>query len=209
MIILDVPQRSEEWYAGRIGIPTASSFDRILTPTGKPSSQQMSYMGELIAEWATGTPAEMFTSSAMDEGIAREPESKGYYEFETGLDVTEVGLVYLDEQRMIGCSPDGLIGDDGGLEMKNPAPHTHVGYVLESAVPKKYTLQVQGCLWICQRDWWDFMSYHPDFPPLIYRARRNEKLIKVLSAEVNTFVEKMLEQRERFTRKSTETEKAT
>jgi hypothetical protein len=88
-----------------------------------------------------------------------------------------------------GASPDGLVGDEGGIEIKCPLPHTHVSYLRAGDVPSKYIPQIQGCLWITGREWWDFMSYHPAMEDLIVRVYRDEAYIKKLADAVTSAVE--------------------
>lgn len=186
MILLDCEQRSAEWVKARLGIPTASSFEKILTPkTRKPSTQQTGYMYSLLAEWLTGEPADAAVSGFMERGTALEPEAVKWYEWERGVDVQRVGLVLRDD-RMVGCSPDGLVGDDGGLEVKCPAASTHVKYLLQGL--EGYDAQCQGALWLTGRSWWDLVAYHPTMPSRIVRYSRDEEYIEALDAEMENFL---------------------
>ena len=146
MIILDCDQNSDEWFAARLGIPTASCFDKICTPTGKSSTQSAAYMNKLLADWLLGSPSATFTNDAVARGTDLEGEARSYYEFYTGLSVQQVGFCYRDTAHLVGASPDGLVGDDGGIEIKCPLPHTHVGYLLSDTIPTAYNAQVQGPL---------------------------------------------------------------
>jgi dihydrofolate reductase len=101
------------------------------------------------------------------------------YELETDHEVTEVGFCMHDTLRC-GVSPDGLIGDDGGIEIKCPKPSTHVKYLRKGTLPSEYKAQVMGCLWITGRQWWDFMSYHPQMPNLLIRVHRDDEYINQL-----------------------------
>jgi dihydrofolate reductase len=105
------------------------------------------------------------------------------YEFMTDTKVIETGFI-LDNSGEFGCSPDGLVGEDGGLEIKCPAPHNHVDWSRKKVCPSKHYAQVQGCMWITGRKWWDFMSYHPDMKPFIVRVERDEEFIEKLAKEV-------------------------
>lgn len=180
MIRLDVEQRSDEWFRARAGVATASSFDQVLTPTGKASSQADAYANKLVAECLTGYPAQTETSAWMQRGVELEDEARDYYAFDQGVDVETVGLLLRDDRR-VGCSPDGLVGTDGMVEIKVPAPHTHVEYLLAGDLPAKYRPQVQGQLYVAERQWCDFISYHPDMPPLIVRVERDEAYIASLA----------------------------
>ncbi len=183
MRVTEYEQRSEEWFAARLGVPTASSFGRLITPTGKPSASADAYIDELIAEKITGKRIEIPTTYAMTRGTEIEPEARKNYEFINDCQVFEVGLCLHDEIDA-GASPDGLVGDDGLLEIKCPLAHTHIGYLREGKLPPKYNAQVQGQLWITGREWCDFMSYHPDMKIFIVRVERDEKYIQVLEEVV-------------------------
>lgn len=168
-------QLSAEWWELRRGIPTASSFDKILTPAkAQPSASQDDYIAELVAERYDRDnpftrPDGGFTSGLMDEGLRREPEARNWYAMQTDADVKLAGFVVSPCGRF-GCSPDGLIGGDGGLEMKNPAAKTHVRYLLDGGLPNQYRCQVHGSLVVTGRKWWDFVSYFPGLPTLLIRV---------------------------------------
>jgi hypothetical protein len=200
MILHDVIQGSTEWLAVRAGIPTASEFDRIVTPKGKLSTQAEKYMHRLLAERIMGRPVLQVPTYWMGRGQALEGEAVDYYEGVRDLDTTVIGFITNDE-RTIGASPDRFVGDDGLLELKVPAEHTHVGYLLTHGVDAEYWPQVQGQLWVTGRKWLDIMSYHPEMPPAIVRVERDEGYIATLSAGVTEFSvaleRKALELRER------------
>jgi hypothetical protein len=181
-------QGSQEWLESRLGRPTASNFSKLLTPTGKPSSSADAYINELIAQKITGELPEFYINDAMARGNELEPAAKTLYELTNDVEVVEVGLC-LHDTLECGASPDGLVGDDGGIEIKSPLPHTHVSYLRDSKLPNKYIPQVQGCLWITGREWWDFMSYHPSMQDLIVRVYRDEAYIKKLADAVTSAVE--------------------
>ncbi len=112
MIIVDVEQGTDEWFAARTGIPTASMFDKIITPTGKKSTSAKAYMNQLLADWYVGRPVDPWEGNKFTEiGNERESESRDLYAFLTDNTVEEVGFCLYDEQALIGCSPDGLVGD--------------------------------------------------------------------------------------------------
>lgn len=190
MKIHDVQQRSPEWMQLRLGIPTASDFHRILTPTGKRSSQADAYMHRLLAEWLTGAPLDSVETQWMQRGSELEDEAIAAYEFASNKKVQRVGFV-TTANGLIGCSPDGLVDDDGGLEMKCPAPQTHIGYLLSKTVDEDYKPQVQGCISICERDWWDVQSYYPGLPTSIIHAERDDRYIALLVEALAEFCEKL------------------
>lgn len=183
MRVSNLEQGSPEWLQSRLGKPTASNFGKLITPTGKPSTSAEGYINELIAQRITGELPEFYTNEAMARGNELEPSAKALYEFTTGFDVVEVGLCLHDEFEC-GASPDGLVGDEGAIEIKCPLPHTHVSYLRAGDVPGKYIPQIQGCLWITGREWLDFMSYHPAMEDLIVRVYRDEAYIKKLADAV-------------------------
>jgi putative phage-type endonuclease len=197
MIILNVEQNSPEWFEARCGIPTASSFKEIITSTGKASTSASNYMNKLLAEWVTGNKTETKQSEWMERGVLLEQEARDFYEFQTDKKVKQVGLVYRDETKMVACSPDGLL-DNSGLEIKCPAPHTHIKYLLSGKLPAEYVPQVQGSIWVTGADSWDFISYHPDIDPMLIHVERDDEYIEKLESEVNKFVSKLIKQRERL-----------
>ena len=184
MIISPYEQGTEEWLAARLGKPSASMFSKLITMTGKPSASADAYINQLLGERLTGKSEPHYTSEAMILGTEREPLARADYEFISGNKVNEVGFI-LDDSESYGCSPDGLIGEDGGLEIKCPAQTTQAGYWRDKqSGVKKYYQQIQGCMWVTDRKWWDFFSYHPDMPHVLVRVERNEEYIEKLSEQV-------------------------
>ena len=198
MIILDHEQGSPEWLAARLGKPSASMFSKLITATGKPSSSADGYINQLIAERLTGQSEPFYVTEWMARGTELEPEAREAYEFISGNDVIETGFI-LDTSFEYGCSPDGLITDEGGLEIKVPAPQTMVSYLRDNqAGVKKYWQQIQGCMWISQRKWWDFFAYHPEMPHVLVRVERDEEFISKLAVEVNAAVTEVKNQVEQY-----------
>jgi DNA-binding ferritin-like protein (Dps family) len=194
MRIIECEQGSQEWLAARRGIPTASQFHKILTPkTGKPSAQAEALRIALVAEWMTGRDAESFQSDAMARGFMLEAEARQWYELTTGHEVRQTGICMRDD-GMTGASPDGLIGDDGGLEIKCMLDAGHMAFLLQPD-PKQFYPQIQGSLWITGREWWDLLAYHPDLPSLIVRVKRDQEYIEKLGPAVDAFIARMLADR--------------
>ena len=191
MKIVECIQCSPEWWLARRGVPTASDFDKILTPkTQKASASQEPFINQLIAErFATVWPDESgFVSSAMANGIENEPIARAWYEFEHDCDVTEVGFCLSDCGRF-GCSPDGLVGDEGGIELKCPSLETHVKYLREGVLPAEYRCQVHGEILVTGRAWFDFVSYAEGLPPFCIRVVPDE-FTKQLGDELSRFCDR-------------------
>jgi hypothetical protein len=187
MIIHDVEQGTPEWFAARLGIPTASEFSKIYTPTGKVSTQAKGYMNKLLAEIITGEPVQTFEKTPwMERGNELEQEAADFYEFLKDTEVSKIGFC-TNDAREYGCSPDRLIGETGGLEIKVVAPHTMASYLLSSEIDMDYWPQVQGNMLVTGRDWWDWMAYCPKMPPLIIRVGRADEYIAGLTERLKTF----------------------
>ncbi|MCF6327560.1 MAG: YqaJ viral recombinase family protein [Devosiaceae bacterium] len=204
MIIIpneEAPQGGGLWKKLRLGIPTASNFDKIVTSTGAGSSQKKAYMNKLLGEWMTGEPAESYKSDAMEGGTILESEARLFYELQNNVEVHQVSLIYQDERRLIACSPDGLLKNciietyEKGYEAKCPMMHTHIEYLLANKLPTKYKAQVQGSMFVAGLNSWDFMSYFPGLPPLIINVKRDARFIKKLADELELFIEEMMEGR--------------
>ena len=192
LITLDCEQGSEEWLKARLGIPTATGFESIVTATGKKSSGQIKYMAELIEESILGLQDNTFKSNFMERGNQLEPLARSAYEFITGNDVIQVGGVYLDEHKEVMVSPDGLIPKlKKGLELKCPKMSTHIRYLLEGGVPAEYIVQVQANLWVTGYDTWDFVSYCPEYQKqtiYLFTAKRDEVLMKAFDKLIPQFL---------------------
>lgn len=190
MIILDHEQGTDEWKSSRLGRPTASNFSNIVTTTGYPSKQQKKYMYKLAGEKVSGNSEDIFQNSAMLRGIELEPEARDFYSIVKGVDVKQVGLC-LDDNEQFGASPDGLVGDDGLLEIKCPTMPVHVEYLLNNSLPTAYFQQVQGQMLVTGRKWCDFLSYSSGIRPLLIRVDRDEDFIKKLHIELIVFCKQL------------------
>lgn len=174
----DLEQGTDEWLRKRSTIPTASEFSKIITGGGKASSQADAYAKACALAEVTGHVPANFTSSSMSRGHELEPSARALYQLMTGNKVAQVGMVYANELKRYSCSPDSLIfNEDGtlkkGLEIKCPEIDNHIDYCLKGGLPTAYVPQVQGSMWVCGCDEWDFMSYHPDAKPLIITVKKD------------------------------------
>ena len=158
-------QRSEEWFAARLGCVTASRTADVMatTKTGY-SSSRANYMAQLITERLTQTPTEGFSTTAMQWGTDTEPQARMAYELMTGEAVVETGFVPHPTILGFGASPDGMVGSDGLIEIKCPNSATHIETLLAEKVPSKYMIQMQVQMMCCGRDWCDFVSFDPRMP---------------------------------------------
>jgi putative phage-type endonuclease len=191
--VTEIIQGSEEWLALRLGKVTAS---RVADATARTKSgwgaSRANYMAELIAERLTGVPAERFTNAAMQWGTDIEPQARAAYSFMHDADVTEIGFVEHPNIAMTGASPDGLVGEDGLVEIKCPNTATHIDTLLGQSVPGKYVTQIQWQLACTGRAWCDFVSFDPRMPErmqlFVQRIERDDKRIDDLSAEIIEFL---------------------
>ena len=189
-------QGSPEWLAIRMGKVTASKIADMMakTKTGWGASRA-NYAAQLVAERLTGVPAETFSNAAMKWGTDMEPEARDAYEFRTGLSVVQVGFVTHPAISQSGASPDGLVGDDGLVEIKAPQTSTHIETLLSAAVPGKYNLQMQWQMAVTGRKWCDWVSYDPMLPESmrLFRKRvpRDDNLITELEKEVKIFLDEI------------------
>ena len=192
-----IEQRSEEWYQVRLGKVTASRVADVVRTqaSGKPAASRANYEAELIAERLSGVPAESFASGPMQWGIETEPQAIAAYEFAKNLDVEKVGFVDHPNIQMAGASPDGLVGEDGLVEIKCPNTATHLATLLKPTPAKDYVTQMQWQMACTGRKWCDFMSFDPRLPErmqyVIHRVRRDEQRIRELESAVETFLEEL------------------
>jgi hypothetical protein len=169
MKIYNFDQGSTEWHGIRAGIPTTSEFSKIIKANGSTSDQVRNYSYQLVGERLLGRTEEGFKSDWMNRGTEMESEARELYEFLTDTKVDQVGF-FRREKPDCGCSPDGLISEDGGLELKCPKLSTHIKYLRIGKLPAEYHRQVHGSLFVTGRAWWDFMSYYPGIKPFIIRV---------------------------------------
>ena len=179
-------QGSPEWFACRLGIPTASEFDAILAngKGGAPSKTRRTYLYKLIGERLTGEPAYSYSNEHMERGKEMEAEARDWYAFACDVEPMRVGFL---RNGRVGCSPDSLIGDSGMLEIKTKLAHLQVDVLLGKELPAEHKAQVQGQLWVAEREWLDFVSYWPKMPPFRLRVYRDEPYITHLAKMVDIF----------------------
>ena len=192
MEIVDCIQGSEEWFLARVGKVTASRFSDVLAKgQGKT---RLSYMKRLRAEVLTGLPADTYSNSYMEWGKENEAAARQEYANESGNEIVQVGFVVLNE--WVGGSPDGLVGDDGAIEIKCPKSETHLDYIEANEILTGYYAQIQGVLWITGREWCDFVSYDPRVkcaPYFCKRSIRDDLYIKALEFAVKKFIKELKE----------------
>lgn len=184
-------QRTPEWHEARAGKITGSRFVDVLArskKTGEPLKAYHDLIWQIVVERITGKAVEGPVGFALQWGSDVEPYAREAYELETGNIVIESGFIVHPDYPFAGSSPDGLIGDDGGLEMKCPKNSAiHLERFIYG-VPEEYVPQIQGNMWVTGRQWWDFVSYDPRMPEshLLFRKRveRDEKFIKELESAV-------------------------
>lgn len=187
MRIIDCRQQSEEWERWR-NRPTASEFGSFITPAkGDYSAQATAYAAKIVAK-RLGVYQEPPPTYWMEWGTENEPNAKHAYTLATGMAIQDVGFVIPDETDAYGGSPDGLVGDDGLIEIKCPAPETLIAYHAAGEMPVTYRPQVQGLLLITGRAWCDFYAFHPELTPFCkrieadygYQAKIAECLLNLL-----------------------------
>tara|TARA_Y100000310_G_scaffold75263_1_gene71531 strand:- start:4995 stop:5618 length:624 start_codon:yes stop_codon:yes gene_type:complete len=187
-------QGTDEWHKLRLGFFTASNFGLAITGTGKDPSESSRrgrdlYLYKLVGETLTGKAEKSYKSHAMERGNELEPFARAAYQEHTLEEVKQVGFIY---DGGIGYSPDGLVGEDGLIEIKSPIASTFATYLYNRKVPTGYMPQIQGGLLVSGRKWCDFVAYHPDFDEdtIIIRVYRNEEFITKLKENLDKMIEK-------------------
>lgn len=191
-IIYDIEQGTDEWLKMRLGKLTASRFSDVISKGrgSAPSKTRESYMYQLAAEILTEQPQDSFKGSAVDWGNECEPAARAAYELKHDTDVVE--CAFIEKNEWLGVSPDGLVGEDGLLEIKCPNTTTQIKRFLSGEFPKEYMAQVQGQLWVSGREWCDFVSYDPringDSDYFEVRVYRDEEYIENLASKCEDFI---------------------
>lgn len=192
-------QRSDEWFAARAGYVSASRMAGVMVEK-RPSSTRDNLIAELICERLTGTSGNTFSSPAMQRGVDLEPIARSWYEATAGVMVFECGFIKHQTIPMFGASPDGLVGDDGLLEIKCPNTATHIETLLRGSYDTAYRYQIQAQLACTGRQWCDFVSYDDRLPPHMagarFRVMRDDDTIARIEAavaDINAEIAGMLE----------------
>lgn len=195
----DVEQNTLAWLALHVGIPTASGFDNLLTSKFELRDGEMprTYLYKKLAEAWRGQPLVELNNFSVEQGLIVEDEARPFFALETGLKVRQVGFISTDDGTC-GCSPDGLIGDDSGLEIKSPSAHVHCKYVLEGKLPKEYAAQVYGSMFVTGRPKWVFMSYRRKFPPLILEIQRDDAIMAKIGKAIDWFHKELADAKEKI-----------
>jgi len=192
----DIEQRTEEWFAARLGKVTASKVSDVMakTKTGYSATRE-SYMTQLVCERLSGQKAESFTNAAIQHGIDTEPLARSAYEAYADVMVEEVGFVQHPRIEMAGASPDGYVGLFGCIEIKAPQTSTHIETLLTEAIPSKYYAQMQFQMACAQRQWCDYVSFDPrirqDLQLFVKRVEFDAPYVATLEEEVIKFLKEV------------------
>ena len=200
-------QGSPEWFAARLGKVTASRVADVLPKIKEgESASRKNYKADLVAERLTKQKTLGFSSTAMQWGVETEHQARAAYEVTTGDFVEQIAFVDHPAIVNFGCSPDGLVGDDGLIEIKCPNTATHLEYLEADAPPKKYFIQMQAQMSATGRKWCDFVSFDPRLPDglelLIVRVNRDDKYIKIMEDEVSKFLQEVDNKVESLTKRN-------
>lgn len=186
-------QRTDDWFAARLGKVTASRIGDVMakTKTGY-SASRANYMAQLVVERLTNRKEESYTNAAMQWGTETEPLARSAYEVAKDVLVKEVGFVDHPTIPMSGASPDGLVGEDGLIEIKCPNTATHIETVLNNNIDNKYILQMMWQMRCTNRKWCDFVSFDPRMPEelqlKIIRVDYDQRFVSEIESEVNKFL---------------------
>ena len=192
----DIEQGTEEWFQVRAGIPTASMFKEVMAkkgPRGGIPKGRLTYMRKLAGEILTGQPMDSYSNYHMERGHEWETEARDLYAMIRETDIDQVGFI---RNRDCGCSPDGLVNQDGLWECKTALPHIQIERLENGGLPAEHV--AQGQLMVSEREWLDFMSYCRGLPPLIVRVERDEKFIAGLRFDLEDFCNELNELTEKI-----------
>lgn len=201
MQIIECIQGEPDWFAARMGIPTSSEFACVIRTKGRgdngESKERTTYMRKLAGEILTGEPMASYSNPDMDRGKLQEDEARDLYALMSGVDPERVGFI---RNGNAGCSPDSLINADGGLEIKCALAHVQIERLTKDELPPEHKAQVQGNIWLAEREWWDFASYSPRLPLFVTRVPRDDGYIANLAGAVTQFNDELAALVERIRR---------
>lgn len=198
--IINCEQGTPEWFQARAGIPTASEFSTLMAK-GKGKAESVTrrkYMLKLLGERMTGQIEEGFTNHHMERGKVMEEQARKAYALMEDAEPKQVGFIRNGNK---GASPDSLIGDAGMLEIKTKLPHLQLEVLLADTLPSEHKAQVQGQLWVAEREWCDFCSFWPGLPLFVTRVYRDEEYIKTIAEAVERFLADMNEIHEQLNKR--------
>ncbi len=199
MIIYECEQGTPDWLAARLGKVTASCFGKAIA--GGRGKTRKTYMIQLIAERLANEVQETYTNTIMQRGSDLEPYARDYYAQLNNCTVEQIGFIEHDADT--GASPDGLIGANGMIEIKCPNSTTHIETLLMCKMPTAHKPQVQGQLWVAERQWADFVSFDPRIkqkPFFCQRIYRDEEYIKELENKISVFIAQMYDMIQKLTK---------
>lgn len=201
MIVLDdIEQGSPEWFEAKLGVLGASELDKVFTAVkGDYSKSAGRFQRKLIAQVLTGETDDTYSNEAMERGKELEQKAREWYELVNGVRIEQVGFIYKDEQKRIGCSPDGLFpsAEDKvylkGLEIKCVIGSTMVDYMMstEAQIVSEYKQQVQGSMFVTGLDEWDLLIYHPKLEPICITVKKDPDYQRLIEMHVARFINEM------------------
>lgn len=188
--IADAQQGSTMWQILKLGVISASNVNKAVAKAG--SETRNSYLAELCAQICTGTFDEL-NSKYLEWGNFHEDAARSYYEFSTGNEVKQLPFVFKDDSFRMGCSPDGIVNETKGVEIKCPFNAVHfVKFLVEDKIKSEYVWQYQYSLWVMDATHWDFVQYHPSMkknPMKILTVEKDEKTFKIFDELIPKFIE--------------------
>lgn len=189
-------QGTAEWFQARVGCVTASRIADVMARTKKGwGAARGHYLAEKVAERLTGKPRDRKRVPSLDYRLDLEPDARAAYEFYRDVEVVQVGFINHPRIPEAGCSPDGLVGTDGGLELKCLDEEGHIEMLTAQVIDQGYVYQMQFNITCTQRNWWDFGSFCPNMPEelklYVQRVERDDALIAEIETNVIQFLEEV------------------
>jgi hypothetical protein len=191
-VYTELVQGSDEWIAARCGVLTASQIGKLLTPGRKLADNDTSraLVATIAAERITKTVEYVHPTFDMQRGSLDEPYARDLYREQFKVDVQEIGFATNKfSGYTLGASPDGLLGSDGGLEIKSPKAKTHFRTIVNGEVPAEHLPQIHACMLVLERNWWDFESYCGDWPIYVQRVKRDKNWVDLIWGALCKFEE--------------------